>query len=1076
MPEGIELLKQAGQSINTLVAIYSFIDREFREQYKKNLIIINRHWESANSDHKNTAYTPLYEGEGEGIKVSIRYLNSIIENHISAAGSLEYQLFRGRLVAARNTLIKFAKQRIENTIFFKESKKVDEISFAINFIVTELEKCVGYDGGTDFHPQQSHLNIIKDFIKKFLSDKEIKIQYIAKFTTNDDDNAKASVSTDFSEKIEKALNHLKQMNQNRTSSEKFRGIAARSCRIAEKTLHLIIGILQPMNTLILGHPSDLITLMDSKDLQHGKIVTTVGGGKLKLIHENIFINEIKWLAASSVDPLSSKVIHLSTEAIQAKISISIIRQLKKEYDTNATCPLILYKKVLHKNEASVHILANVHELKKEYKTIILFSNKTLPKELDPHSIYIVKKHVKIEKGTMDEILIYYTKDDKQTQEQKVDISSDTWSSISKSLTFPKEPDGVIEIKETKKIDEVVKQFQLDASIEQRLYQVGMMINLSGALLQLNRFAHLVARHASFRGDVAVYSEKSNDIIFKALNALGNKINEFYQAVEPLLSHIRLLNTCIGSNTKYGDFMNFYMDKIKTISEIVNESGETKESVRASLLSEIKSLDKFRENSTIGEDAKENERHLRELMIYLNKEYTLKLDSKSIALLGEPSDNLIEGVPESTPEIKRNLSGQLKKPTKKNLKEHLLEVQELLSTLTEQDRAKYTATLLQWLSAPVEVNLETESKHDFCSQYLSTRLSKIIIGDDYKPSGLVEEAEEQDFFNLGNSYPKQADWQAALERLFRKEYVIRLIDSSVYKKTSVYRSIYQMAKFSFFCEKFFMQCRTEHNFQAMAGMIEKEQDYLQRLRNSSSINTVKDLLELLDLSIKILADFSSDITEQLKKIISTEKPLSLIPDSAKQQHIDPPEYIFKSPIKSCRELKSDLSNSVRGISRSRSGIFSPPTSGPKDKNILNFVKEISDNLLEHKQNVNLAFESLLSLWNELSRYCEYPSQHSSAIGEKLKIQILAIHDYLLSTDQNDDTSLQKLLYKEIDSGDSFSKLISFDLHLLNLNLKENINTLDFLKETLPIYIEKLQASQLYEVLKKRHCPDGLLMGW
>lgn len=701
MPEEAELLKQAGQSINTLVAVYSFIDKEFREQYKNNLIIINKHWEGANSDHKNTTYTPLYEEDREGIKISSKYVTSIIENHISAAGSVEYQLFRGRIVAARNTLIKFAKQRVENTIFFKKSKKVDEISFAINFVVIELEKCAGYNGAA-FHAQQSHLNIIKDFVTKFLSDKEIKIQYIPKFTTSDDDNAKTSVSTDFSEKIERALNHLKQMNQNRTSSEKFRGIAAKSCRIAEKTLHLIIGILQPMTNLISGYPSDLITLMDAKDLQHGKIATTVGGGKLELIHENIFINEIRGLAAAIVDPLSVKVIHLSAEVILSRISTTVIQQFKREYnyDTNAThiitptsCPLVLYKKVLHKNEDSVHILADVHEFKREYKTIVLFSNKTLlPKEPNLHSIYILKTKIKKNKGNIDEVLIYYAKDDKRIQEQKVDISSDKWDSISKCLCFPENADSIVEVKESEKIGELVKQFQLDSSIEQRLYQIGMMINLSGVLLQLNRFAHLVARHASFRGDVAVYSEKSNDIIFAALNALGGKINEFYQAVEPLLNHIKLLKTCIGSKKNHVDFMNFYMDKVRVISEIVNETNETKESVHASLLSEIKTLDEFRENSTIGEDAKENERRLRELMIFLNEEYTLKLDNKSIALLGESLgidknlqtdqtaqigilSNPIKYVQESNPEIKRismNLKAliEAKENSHNEIKKHL----------------------------------------------------------------------------------------------------------------------------------------------------------------------------------------------------------------------------------------------------------------------------------------------------------------------------------------------------------------------------------------------------------------------
>ena len=641
MPGDTEL-KQAGQLINTFVAIYSYIDKEFREQYKNNLIIINRHWKSANDDQKNTIYTPLYEGDEEGIKVSSRYVNSIIENNISAAGSLEYQLFRGRIVAARNTLIKFAKQRVENTIFFKKSKKVDEISFAINFIIVELEKCVGYNG-TDFHAQQSHLNSIKDFVTKFLSDQEIKIQYITKITTNDGKDEKTSVSTDFSEKIKGALNHLKQMNQNRTSSEKFRGIAARSCRIAEKTLHLIIGILQPMTNLISGHPSDLITLMDAKDLQHGKIVTTVGGGKLELIHENIFINEIKGIAAAIVDPLTSKVIHLSSEIIRSRISVPIIQHLKSEYSKSDTsCPLVLYKKVLHKNEGSIHILADVHEFKRECKTILLFSNKTLlPKELDLHTIYIVKMNIKKNRGNMDEVSIYYAKDDKQVQEQKVDISSDEWSSISKYLRFPENTDNVVEIKESEKISELVKQFQLDSSIEQRLHQIGMMINLAGVLLQLNRFAHLVAQHASFRGDVAVYSEKSNDILFKALIALGSKIQEFYRYAEPLLNHIELMETRIGANPDHAGFMRFYMDKVKTIRETIHDTPKTKESTQPSLLTDIKSLDEFRENSTIGEDAKENERRLRELMIYLNKEYTLKLDSRSIALLGESSDNLTD---------------------------------------------------------------------------------------------------------------------------------------------------------------------------------------------------------------------------------------------------------------------------------------------------------------------------------------------------------------------------------------------------------------------------------------------------
>jgi hypothetical protein len=138
--------------------------------------------------------------------------------------------------------------------------------------------------------------------------------------------------------------------------------------------------------------------------------------------------------------------------------------------------------------------------------------------------------------------------------------------------------------------------------------------------------------------------------------------------------------------------------------------------------------------------------------------------------------------------------------------------------------------------------------------------------------------------------------------------------------------------------------------------------------------------------------------------------------------------------------------------------------PEDKLILQSVDGVLKDLSEKKYDVGGTYKCILMLWRELVNYGQKYSRSVSMVDEALRNKMLTIHQHLLekSTDANNkEVGFPILVFQQMDSGDYFTSLISYDLVILNLNLKENINVLEFLRDQLPGYLEKLKSSQLFK---------------
>ncbi len=620
-------IKEDLQIVSNVGSKFIFILKEvvqwYLDKYQKNLKKINNHWLDANSEQKYLKPSNFYD-EKE-CKILKDYVFSI-EIEIRQSGSEHHRNFRARIEAARNTLIRFSKERVTNTFFFKSFKGIDAIAAAINFIIDQLKDCSEYDA-SNYCLQKSYLTVIKEFLRKVLTDEGIHV------TSKDKRIHKESVSTIFTRNINDALASLELMNKNKSFSDKAQEIASRSDKIIRNGLRLVIGILQPMPTLISGYPHDYITLMDIENLQEGIIVSTVGGEKGIALSDNPFIDEIKAIAKLFNQESSSIITYLDHEKLMKKITLSNIKKLKnlyktKKFITPIFAPFVLFKKTLHSNQSSIYTLTDVHKLKKEYNELQLFSKKeSLPKKLKPNTIYLVKTNLQKTTNNRTEMTLYYGTESVK-KEHKININSDEWKKV-RSLPFPEEEDKKI-IKKKEHIKQIVDTFQLDVSIEQRLYQVGVLINLLGALLYLREISDEAAKYSKSRGDVVLYTENSNKILFDAFRALSTKIKNFYQDIIPLLEHILILKKRILT-PPYSDYINFYTAKVKVIYEI--DEGED------SLFCDIRKLSSPPKGS-IEEEAKRNEQRLRETLRKMNDTYGLELNATCIDTFGENSDRLI----------------------------------------------------------------------------------------------------------------------------------------------------------------------------------------------------------------------------------------------------------------------------------------------------------------------------------------------------------------------------------------------------------------------------------------------------
>lgn len=909
---GFGEFKEVGGYVQTAVAIYSYLQEKDRENYKKRLIVINKHWQEANRECSNHTYANFYQEDAkEGIKISSKYIEGIVADEISIAGSMQYQLFKGRIIAARNVLIKYGKQRVKNA-WFKEYTNADEISAALNFSIIELEKCISYDA-SDFDRQQANLKAIQKFIKKISNDDSLGA---------DDD--RAVVGADFSAKIDHALSHLIQMNQNRTSVEQFRGIAAKSHDFAENALHFILGVLQPKKILIEGSPADNISLLDPKDLRRGKIFTKVSGICEEAIDPfNPFRNEIIKLAACIADPLSSEIVYLSIEELEKKINLELIKKLKANYNcdmhaatydaplvSSAYCPMVLFKGVRSKDDKKKEKFDqtfDVHEQRRQYTELVLLSGiEKLPKKehLKRKSVYLVKK----EDRGVSEITLHV----EGLDVQKINLDAEDEQDLLASLPgFPADKEEVV--KDEKRVRKFVSTFGLDASIEERLYQVASMINLTGALTQLNRFSHLVARHASLRGDVAVYTEQANRILFDTMNALATKIEEFYLSAKPLLDHTAIRLKTLGSHRRFSHHWEFYNNKV---SKLLAISG------RRSLLEEIRKLSSFCETEKIEEDARENERRLKKTMNHLNQVYSLQLDTQAIDRLGRSvqiskSDKIVD---QKSPE-KSDMRDEVRLDVFQSTPSKPLDEKQprLLSSFQSQESSILSIELM---TKPEEKSLSIfQYINDFSLLYISKYIK--IDGNfkkeaerkeekfrlklsEYNPSNLVTEHEIIGFYRYKEKEGVTEEaWKDTLNQLLNKSLGFNMNRSFIvecdipnlskdnpasnrflkktgyidknysygtdwfYKGTAIrWEFFYRILKFSKIYQQLSKSCHQKEDYDQLLSILKKEKAYCFRISNDLNQVVRNKAKRLLDWWFHMLDFYVTDIEKISRQKFST----------------------------------------------------------------------------------------------------------------------------------------------------------------------------------------------------------------
>ena len=174
-----------------------------------------------------------------------------------------------------------------------------------------------------------------------------------------------------------------------------------------------------------------------------------------------------------------------------------------------------------------------------------------------------------------------------------------------------------------------------------LEQIGALLNCILCLNFVSQLARKIASYARLRGDVGLYNEASNKILFKSLEAIQDKAAKYYQMCSPLIEHIDKWCIAFAGDTDNGCLLEAYHRLVKTISTEFTSNSLKKQIDSAKSVS----------SSLLKEEMDRSIQELKELIQKLNSYCRLGLSESQIAALGtevqcpisssSPFDHLID---------------------------------------------------------------------------------------------------------------------------------------------------------------------------------------------------------------------------------------------------------------------------------------------------------------------------------------------------------------------------------------------------------------------------------------------------